>query len=164
MRTGVLDVHTRPSRRDPEPAATSDSTSAFGVAPASTTVTRRSTPSFAHSASSASEPRNNLLMRLRQLATHDDLAVGAQRLDGVLERLGQPPRRLEEHAVRDSKARVPSQVIRAECLRGAKPSKQNLSDGSPDTASAVVTADGPGKHEIVTRRRAGSYEPIARGR
>ena len=31
-------------------------------------------------------------------------------------------------------------------LRGAKPSKQNFSDGRPDTASAVVTADGPGRH------------------
>jgi hypothetical protein len=29
-------------------------------------------------------------------------------------------------------------------LRGGKPSKQNRSVGSPDTASAVVTAEGPG--------------------
>ena len=48
--------------------------------------------------------------------------------------------------VRGSAASVLSQDTRAECLRGAKPSKQNLSDGSPDTASAVVTADGPGRH------------------
>ena len=30
-------------------------------------------------------------------------------------------------------------------LRGRKPSKQNRSTGSPDTASATVTADGPGR-------------------
>lgn len=34
--------------------------------------------------------------------------------------------------------------VRSPSLRGGKPSKQNRSVGSPDTASAVVTADGPG--------------------
>lgn len=34
--------------------------------------------------------------------------------------------------------------FRSPGLRGGKPSKQNLSVGSPQTASAVVTADGPG--------------------
>ena len=33
---------------------------------------------------------------------------------------------------------------RSPALRGRKPSKQNRSTGSPETASAVVTADGPG--------------------
>ena len=47
--------------------------------------------------------------------------------------------------VRGSAASVVSQDSRADCLRGANPSKQNLSDGRPDTASAVVTADGPGR-------------------
>ncbi len=47
--------------------------------------------------------------------------------------------------VRCSAASDASHLRRAACLRGAKPSKQNRSDGSPDTASAVVTADGPGR-------------------
>ena len=34
--------------------------------------------------------------------------------------------------------------VRSPSLRGGKPSKQNRSVGSPDTASAVVTAEGPG--------------------
>ena len=47
-------------------------------------------------------------------------------------------------------------------LRGGNPSKQNLSVGSPETASAVVTADGPGI--AVTRdpgRRGRGDEPVA---
>jgi hypothetical protein len=47
-------------------------------------------------------------------------------------------------------------------LRGTKPSKQNLSDGSPETASAVVTADGPGG-ALHRRARldAGGDQPVA---
>ncbi|GAA2935520.1 hypothetical protein GCM10020221_34130 [Streptomyces thioluteus] len=37
-------------------------------------------------------------------------------------------------------------------LRGRKPSKQNRSTGSPDTASAVSTADGPGTAVTFTPR------------
>lgn len=46
--------------------------------------------------------------------------------------------------VRSSVARAPSRRRRSPPLRGRNPSKQNLSTGSPDTASAVSTADGPG--------------------
>jgi hypothetical protein len=35
-------------------------------------------------------------------------------------------------------------------LRGANPSKQNRSVGRPETANAVVTADGPGRQDTVS--------------
>ena len=46
--------------------------------------------------------------------------------------------------VRGSVASSASRRARSPALRGGKPSKQNRSVGSPDTASAAVTADGPG--------------------
>ncbi|SHY45590.1 Uncharacterised protein [Mycobacteroides abscessus subsp. abscessus] len=50
--------------------------------------------------------------------------------------------------MRGSATNSESHRLRAPCLRGAKPSKQKRSTGSPETASAVVTADGPGRHVI----------------
>ena len=46
--------------------------------------------------------------------------------------------------MRSSCASASSLPRRAPSLRGRNPSKQNLSVGSPETASAVRTADGPG--------------------
>ncbi len=46
--------------------------------------------------------------------------------------------------VRSSAASARSRVRRADPERGRNPSKQNRSQGSPDSASAVVTALGPG--------------------
>jgi hypothetical protein len=46
--------------------------------------------------------------------------------------------------VRGSAASSAKRERRSPGLRGGNPSKQNLSVGSPDTASAVVRADGPG--------------------
>ena len=46
--------------------------------------------------------------------------------------------------VRRSPASTASARARSPDLRGRNPSKQNRSDGSPDSASAVITADGPG--------------------
>ena len=51
-------------------------------------------------------------------------------------------------------------VLRWPWPRGGKPSKQNLSVGSPETASAVVTADGPGS--AVTRRPAAAAAVTSR--
>src|SRR5699024_4053661 len=48
--------------------------------------------------------------------------------------------------VRGSAASLRSHLLRSPGLRGAKPSKQNCWEASPDTASADVTADGPGRH------------------
>lgn len=88
-------------------------------------------------------------MRLRQLAADHDLAVGAQRASTASSSVSASRRGDSKKThVRGSTASVASHVIRAECRRGAKPSKQNRSDGRPATASAVVTAEGPGRHEI----------------
>ena len=46
-------------------------------------------------------------------------------------------------AVRRSACSADSRARRSPALRGRKPSKQKRSLGSPLTASAVVTADGP---------------------
>src|SRR5690625_3323376 len=46
--------------------------------------------------------------------------------------------------VRRSSASAPNVRARSPGLRGGNPSKQNRSTGSPDNASAVSTADGPG--------------------
>jgi hypothetical protein len=46
--------------------------------------------------------------------------------------------------VRGSAASSAKRRFRSPGRRGGNPSKQNLSVGSPETASAVVTADGPG--------------------
>ena len=46
--------------------------------------------------------------------------------------------------VRCSAARSARRRARSPALRGRKPSKQNRSTGSPETASAVSTAEGPG--------------------
>ena len=46
--------------------------------------------------------------------------------------------------VRGSAASSANRRARGPSRRGGKPSKQNRSLGSPDTASAAVTAEGPG--------------------
>ncbi len=46
--------------------------------------------------------------------------------------------------MRRSPATSRSRPSRSPALRGRNPSKQNRSTGSPDSASAVSTADGPG--------------------
>ena len=88
---------------------------------------------------------------------------GAEHLDGVLQAGREPPRRLEEHGTCAARPPAPaSHVLRAECLRGAKPSKQNRSAGSPETASAVVTADGPGRQLTGNpASHAGRHQPVA---
>jgi hypothetical protein len=47
--------------------------------------------------------------------------------------------------VRGSAAESAKRRFRSPGRLGGNPSKQNLSVGSPETASAVVTADGPGR-------------------
>ena len=62
------------------------------------------------------------------------------------ERVGQPVRRLEEDARPAARRPAsPASAAARPSRRGAKPSKQNRSTGSPDSTSAVVTADGPGR-------------------
>ena len=102
-------------------------------------------------------------MRLGQL-TADDRARRSAPAASTASRRQSASRRGDSKNthVRGSAASVASQDTRAECLRGANPSKQNLPDGRPDTASAVVTADGPGRQ--LTGRPAldaGRHQPIA---
>ena len=92
-------------------------------------------------------PALHLFIGLGQLAAHRGRPVGPERARQIGQRLGQPVRRLEE----DQRARLVGQLGRAArrrspALRGRNPSKQNRSTGSPDTASAASTADGPGQH------------------
>jgi hypothetical protein len=51
--------------------------------------------------------------------------------------------------VRRSAASSAKRRPRSPARRGGNPSKENRSVGSPDTASAVVTAEGPGSAVIV---------------
>ena len=50
----------------------------------------------------------------------------------------------------EKSARLASHRRRGPSRRGGNPSKQNRSQGSPETASAVSTADGPGTEVTVT--------------
>jgi hypothetical protein len=62
--------------------------------------------------------------------------------------------------VRASVASSVNRACRSPGLRGGKPSKQNRSLGSPETASAVVSADGPGM--AVTRIPAATAAAVTR--
>jgi hypothetical protein len=62
--------------------------------------------------------------------------------------------------VRLSAASSAKRVLRCPFPRGGNPSKQNLSVGSPETASAVVTAEGPGS--AVTRKPAAAAAATSR--
>ena len=55
-------------------------------------------------------------------------------------------------SVRCSCSSAASRRARSPGLRGRKPSKQNRSTGSPETASAVSTAEGPGMLVMVMSR------------
>ena len=62
--------------------------------------------------------------------------------------------------MRGSVASSANRARRSPGLRGGKPSKQNRSLGSPETASAVVSADGPGM--AVTRIPAATAAAVTR--
>ena len=62
--------------------------------------------------------------------------------------------------VRGSAASSANRRFLAPSLRGGKPSKQNRSVGSPQTASAAVTAEGPGS--TVTVMPASAAAPTSR--
>ena len=66
-------------------------------------------------------------------------------------------------SVRRSVARTASRARRSPGPRGRKPSKTQRSDGRPETASAVVTADGPG-HDVNRHSRLGGrpHQPVPR--
>ena len=138
-------------------------TSAAVGAPSTTIVTSPRTPSAAQAARSASPPRRTsswVLVSSRHTAPRRSSpnALGHRGERG----LG-PVRRLEEH----HRPRLVAPARRAAgtarpALRGRNPSKQNRSTGSPETASAVSTADGPGHRgdrDVPLDR--GGDEPVA---
>ena len=138
-----------PSSTNAATSASSESTSASGVAPANTTVISPRIPSAAQSANSPSVPRRIsswvLVNSRHTTARRCGPSWAAASARQSASRRGDS----KNTAVRGSTASTASQLRRADCLRGANPSKQNRSDGNPDTASAVVTAEGPGRQETI---------------
>ncbi len=134
------------------------------TAPPTTTTTSPRTPGAAHSASSASVPRATSscsFVSSRQTAAR---SVGAERRGHVGEGCRDPGGRLEE----DHRARLAGEGARGRRgarpdLRGRNPSNVKRSVGSPETASAVSTALGPGiDRDGDPRLRRGGDEPVAR--
>ena len=134
------------------------------AAPSTTTVISPRTPSAAHSASSSSGPRRTssyVLVSSRHTAARRS---GAEDLRHGGQGRRQPVRRLEvdEGAALLGGLAQPRRAARP-ALRGRKPSKQNRSTGSPDSASAVSTADGPGT-AVTAHARAPRPRPPAGSR
>ena len=130
--------------------AGSSSTAARGGAPWTTSVTSPRTPSAAQATRSAKGPAADLLVGLGQPAAHGRGAVAAERLGQRGERGLGAVRRLEEHqrALLVGEVGQPSAALAR--LARQEPSKQKRSTGSPLTARAVSTADGPGTAVTVT--------------
>ena len=102
----------------------------------------------------------DLLVGLGQLAAHDGLPVRAVRGGQFGQRGRQPRPDSKKTWVRRSPASSAKRLARSPCPRGGNPSKLNRSVGSPETASAVVTADGPGS--AVTRMPAAAAAETSR--
>ena len=98
----------------------------------------------AHSASSASVPR--LISSWTLVSSRQTTAARSSPCERLSSARVAASRRGDSKNtwVRVSVARSANRRSRSPDLRGGNPSKQNLSVGSPETASAVVTADGPG--------------------
>ena len=102
------------------------------------------TPSAAQPASSASVPRRTssyvLVISRQAAAGRSGPRIWAASASVAGSRCGASNRT----SVRRSSRSSVSARRRSPGLRGRNPSKQKRSVGSPDSASAVVTADGPG--------------------
>ena len=134
----------RPAR----PARLSDSgAAAVGGAPATTRVISPRTVAGAGPVGELGQGAPpDLLVRLGQLAAHarpPGPARTRRRSRPGWRPAGAGPRRTPGCAPRRPARPAASAARRAR--RGRNPSKQNRSHGSPDSASAVVTADGPGR-------------------
>ena len=107
-------------------------------------VTSPRTPSAAQATRSASGPRATsswVLVSSRQTAAgRSEPNASAIASSAASVRCGAS----KKTSVRSSSATAASRRDRSPALRGRNPSKANRSTGSPDTASAVSTADGPG--------------------
>ena len=105
----------------------------------------------------------HLLVELRQLAADGDVAV-AQRLLDVGQRVAQPVRRLEgdQRLARARPAIAGDGAARPRC-RGRKPRYVNVRVDRPETASAVVIADGPGTGTTRAPRLVGGADQVLPG-
>ncbi len=107
-------------------------------------VTSPRTPDSAQAASSASGPRRTsswVLVSSRQTAAaRSSPNAAAIAVSAAAVRWGASKNTM----VRSSPASAASRRDRSPAFRGRNPSKQNRSTGSPETARAVRTADGPG--------------------
>src|SRR3954469_24146203 len=120
------------------------SSAPFSGAPSTTTVISPRTPSAAHSARKPSSPRltsSYVFVSSRHTAARRSVPNTSAIAPSVSSsRCGAS----KYTSVRRSSATSRSRESRSPPLRGRNPSKQNRSTGSPDSASAVRTADGPG--------------------
>ena len=119
--------------------------------------------SSAHCASSASDPRRTSSWTL--VSSRHTTARRCPPSSSTASRkaVGQPPRRLEEHrgARLGGQTGQPGCDGRTACVARTPRSRTGLT-GRPETASAVVTADGPGRQrDRQTRLDAGRHHPIA---
>src|SRR5262249_35570898 len=141
------------SLRDWPPASRSETSAASAAAsgavlttdaPPTTSVSSPRTSPAAHVASSPRPPRRTcsyFLVSSRHTAAGRAAPNALAISDSVAaSRCGAS----KNTSVRGSAANEARVRRRSPARRGRKPSKQNRSTGSPDTASAAVTADGPG--------------------
>ncbi len=113
-------------------------------APATTTVISPSGPSAAHPASSPRVPRR-ISSCVLVSSRHTTARRSPPNADASSFRVASIRRRdSKKTMVRRSLASSANRRARSPLARGGNPSKQNRSLGRPETASAAVTADGPG--------------------
>ena len=128
--------------------------------PATTIVTSPRTPASAQATRSASGPRATsswvLVSSRHTAAGRSAPRACAIAASAAAVRCGASKNTM----VRSSSASPSSRRARSPALRGRKPSKQKRSTGSPDTARAVSTADGPGT--AVTRTSAATAAATSR--
>ena len=122
------------------------------MAPCTTIVTSPRTPPAAHVTRSASPARRTsswVLVSSRHTAAGRSAPNASAIAASVASvRCGDSKKTIVRRSPRSSA----SIRRRSPGLRGGKPSKQKRSTGSPDTASAVSTADGPGTEVTVIPR------------
>ena len=145
----VLAAHARrPPARPPRPAGCRvvGRRAAAGSAPATTIVTSPRTPVGGPGDElGRAAPRRTsswVLVSSRHTARRRGRRRTPRPSRPARPRCGAAPRRTPSSAAR--RPAPASRRDRSPALRGRKPSKQNRSTGSPETASAVSTADGPG--------------------
>ena len=142
---GLLAARALGSRSDTAARRLSGSPARSGPgAPATTIVTSPRTPSAAQATSSASGPRRTsscvLVSSRHTAAARSSPNASASAASAAPVRCGASKNTIVALAGQSARRRA-----RSPALRGRNPSKQNRSTGSPETASAVSTAEGPAR-------------------